>query len=63
MNENPLKTDLLSGVKDIAGYIGEQETVTGRLIRDGLLPAFRRGRKIYARKSEIDAAFRSTASA
>jgi hypothetical protein len=56
-----LKDDLLSGVKDIAGYVGEDEQVTGRLIRQGLLPAFKRGRKIYARKSEIDAAFRSAA--
>lgn len=56
-----LKEDLLSGVKDIAGYIGEDEQVTGRLIRQGLLPAFRRGRKIFARRSEIDAAFRSAA--
>ncbi|WP_137871469.1 helix-turn-helix domain-containing protein [Sphingopyxis sp. 2PD] len=56
-----LREDLLSGVKEIAAFIGEDEQVTGRLIRQGLLPAFRRSRKIYARKSEIDAAFRSAA--
>lgn len=56
-----LKDDLLSGVKEIAAFIGEDEQVTGRLIRQGLLPAFRRSRKIFARRSEIDAAFRSAA--
>lgn len=55
-----LKDDLLSGVERIAEYIGEDKQVTGRLIRGGLLPAFKRGRKIYARRSEIDAAFSSS---
>lgn len=58
---NALREDLLSGVKDIASYIGEDEQVTGRMIRKRLLPAFQRGRKWYARRSEIDAAFRSDA--
>jgi hypothetical protein len=31
------------------------------MCRKGDIPAFQRGRKWYARKSEIDAAFRSAA--
>jgi hypothetical protein len=56
-----LKDDLLSGVAEIAAYIGEDQQVTGRLVRNGHVPSFKRGAKIYARKSEIDAAFRSAA--
>ena len=58
-----LKDDLLSGVKEIAEFVGEDEQVTGLLIRQGLLPAFKRGRKIFARRSEINSAFRSSAAA
>ncbi|WP_088473432.1 helix-turn-helix domain-containing protein [Sphingopyxis witflariensis] len=58
---NALKDDLLSGVKEISDFVGEDQQVTGRLIRQGLLPAFKRGRKIFARRSEINAAFRSDA--
>jgi hypothetical protein len=54
-----LKDDLLSGVKAIAAFIGEEEQTVGRLIRNGHLPAFRRGKMIFARKSEIEASFRS----
>jgi hypothetical protein len=61
MKMDNLKDDLLSGVAEIAAYVGENEQVTGRLIRNGHLPSFKRGAKIYARKSEIDAAFRSAA--
>lgn len=56
-----LKDDLLSGMKAIAEHVGEPETVTYFMCRKGDIPAFQRGRKWYARKSEIDAAFRSAA--
>lgn len=56
-----LKEDLLSGIKDIAAHIGEPEQATYFMIRKGHIPAFQRGRKWYARRSEIDAAFRSAA--
>lgn len=58
---NALKEDLLSGVQSIADYIGEDKQVAQRLIAKGAIPAFKKGRKVFSRKSEIDAAFRSAA--
>ena len=58
---NALKEDLLSGVQSIADYIGEDKQVAQRLIAKGDIPAFKKGRKVFARKSEIDAAFRNAA--
>lgn len=58
-----LKDDMLSGMKAIADHIGETEMKTYFMVREGHVPAFQRGRRWFARKSEIDAAFRSTASA
>ncbi|MBN8844303.1 MAG: helix-turn-helix domain-containing protein [Sphingomonadales bacterium] len=58
---NALKEDLLSGVQSIADYIGEDKQVAQRLITKGEIPAFKKGRKVFARKSEIDAAFRNAA--
>jgi hypothetical protein len=56
-----LREDLLSGVQSIADYIGEDKQVAQRLIAKGDIPAFKKGRKVFARKSEIDAAFRNAA--
>lgn len=61
MTHTVLKDDLLSGAKAIADYIGESPMTTYRLVAKGDIPAIRKGRKIFARKSEIDAAFRSAA--
>lgn len=61
MSESVLKDDLLSGVEAIAGHIGESKTSTYWMLRKGDVPGFQRGRKWFARKSEIDAAFRSAA--
>ena len=54
-----LSDDLLEGAGAIAGFIGKTERSTYHLIYNDQIPHFRRGRKIYARKSEIEAAFRS----
>lgn len=56
-----LKDDLLSGIKQIADHIGETQQAAYFMVRKGDIPAFQRGRKWYARRSEIDAAFRSAA--
>lgn len=61
MTNGALKDDLLSGMKAIAEHIGETQTATYFMARKGDIPAFQRGRKWYARISEIDAAFRSAA--
>lgn len=56
-----LNTELLDGVKNIANFIGKTERATYHLIHCGHLPVIRKGRKIYARRSEIEASFRSEA--
>lgn len=56
-----LRDDLLAGVKSIAEYIGQDKQATQRLIAKGEIPAFKKGGKIFARKSQIEAAFRSAA--
>lgn len=56
-----LKDDLLSEVKNIAAYLDKDEQVTGRLLRKGEIPGFRIGGIWHARKSELNAAFRSAA--
>lgn len=61
MAETALKDDLLSGMKAIADHIGESEAATYFMVRKGQIPAFQRGRKWFARRSELDAAFRSAA--
>ncbi len=61
MEQAALKDDLLSGIKQIAEYVGEAEMAAYFMVRKGDIPAFQRGRKWYARRSEIDAAFRSAA--
>jgi excisionase family DNA binding protein len=54
-----LSEDLLSGAKQAAAYIGTTERQIYHLVEAGHLPAIRLGRRIYFRKSELDATFRS----
>ncbi len=54
-----LNTDLLSGAKAAAEYIGESPRAVYHMVENGLLPCIRKGRKLYFRKSELEAAFRS----
>jgi hypothetical protein len=61
MTQSALKDDLLSGMRAIAEHIGESEMATYHMVRKGDVPAFQRGRRWFARKSEIEAAFRSNA--
>jgi excisionase family DNA binding protein len=56
-----LSNDLLSGAKAAAEYIGETPRAVYNMADKGLLPVIRKGRKLYFRKSELDAAFRSEA--
>ena len=56
-----LADDVLDGVKEIAAFIGKSERATFHLIHGNQLPVFRLGKKIHARKSELEAAFRSAA--
>ena len=56
-----LSSDLLSGAKAAAIYIGESPRAVYHMADKGLLPCIRKGRKLYFRKSELEAAFRSDA--
>ena len=56
-----LNADLLSGAKAAAEYIGETPRAVYHMADKGLLPVIRKGRKLYFRKSELEAAFRSEA--
>lgn len=57
-----LADDLLAGVPAIARHIGKTERATYHMIENSRIPIFRIGNKIHARRSELDAAFRSAAS-
>ncbi|QDM40357.1 helix-turn-helix domain-containing protein [Altererythrobacter sp. TH136] len=56
-----LNADLLSGAKAAGDYIGESPRAVYHMTERGLLPCIRKGRKLYFRKSELEAAFRSEA--
>ena len=56
-----LANDLLPGAKAAAEYIGETPRAVYNMAEEGLLPVIRKGRKLYFRKSELDAAFSSEA--
>jgi len=54
-----LSADLLSGAKAAAEYIGESPRAVYHMVENGSLPCIRKCRKLYFRKSELEAAFRS----
>ncbi|WP_150291662.1 helix-turn-helix domain-containing protein [Sphingobium estronivorans] len=57
-----LADDLLDGVAAIAAFLNKSERATYHMIYSGALPtAFKKGQRWYARKSELEAAFRSDA--
>lgn len=56
-----LRDDLLKGAKGASAYSGETERSIYHMVEKGLLPVIRKGRKLYFRKSELDAAFSSEA--
>lgn len=58
-----LSMDLLSGAKAAADFIGETPRAVYHMADKGLLPCIRKGRKLYFRKSELEAAFRSESQA
>ena len=54
-----LTDDLLNGAAAIGSYIGKSRRATYHMIENGQIPVIRKGGRIYGRKSELDAAFRS----
>jgi len=56
-----LKDDLLPGAIAAAAYIGVTPRAVYHLVEAGHLPAIKKGRKLYFRKSELESAFRAAA--
>ncbi len=54
-----LNDDLLSGANAAATFIGQSRRVVYHMVEAGHLPVIRKGRKLFFRKSELEAAFRS----
>ena len=58
-----LSDDLLEGAAQIGRYIGKTERATFHLIYNQQIPVIRKGRRIFARKSELERAFSTDAAA
>jgi excisionase family DNA binding protein len=56
-----LADDLLPGANAAAIFIGVTPRAVYHLVEAGHLPAIKKGRKLYFRKSELEAAFRAVA--
>lgn len=54
-----LANDLLAGADAAATYLGVTPRAIYHMAEGGHLPVIRKGRKLYFRKSELEAAFRS----
>ncbi|WP_324808740.1 helix-turn-helix domain-containing protein [Sphingomonas sp. LY29] len=56
-----LADDLLAGATAAAAYIGVTPRAVYHLVEAGNLPAIKKGRRLYFRRSELEAAFRAAA--
>jgi excisionase family DNA binding protein len=56
-----LSSDLLSGANAAAAFIGVTPRAVYHLVEAGHLPAIKKGRKLYFRKSELERAFSAEA--
>jgi hypothetical protein len=54
-----LCNDLLTGANAAASFIGVAPRAVYHMVEVGQLPVIRKGRRLYFRKSDIEAAFRS----
>ena len=54
-----LRDDLLIGAKAAADYIGTSPRIVYHMTETGSLPVTRHGKRLFYRKSELEAAFRS----
>ena len=57
-----LSEDLLDGAAAAARYLGLKPRTVYRLVEADELPAIKKGRKLFFRKSELDRAFQTVAS-
>lgn len=56
-----LANDLLSGANAAAAFVGLTPRAVYHMVEAGHLPAIRKGKRLYFRKSELEAAFRTPA--
>jgi excisionase family DNA binding protein len=56
-----LSNDLLAGANAAALFAGLTPRAVYHMVESGHLPAIRKGKRLYFRKSELEAAFRSNA--
>ena len=56
-----LSQDLIAGAIAAANYAGLSPRAIYHLVEQGHLPVIRKGKRLYFRKSELEAAFRSEA--
>jgi excisionase family DNA binding protein len=56
-----LSDDLLSGAKAAADYMGVPPRTVYNMVEKDLIPFIKKGKNLFFRKSELDAAFSSEA--
>lgn len=56
-----LNGDLINGAAEAAKFIGITPRTVYHMVERGELPVIRKGKRLYFRKSELEAAFRSEA--
>ncbi len=61
MNDGDLKQDLLTGAQAAADFTGVNVRTIYNMVEKGLIPVIRKGKLLFFRKSELEAAFRSEA--
>ena len=54
-----LSNDLLPGAQAAAEYLGVSRSTVYHMAKRGNLPTIRKGRRLYFRKSDLEAAFRA----
>lgn len=54
-----LNSDLINGASKAAAFIGITPRTVYHMVERGELPVIRKGRRLYFRRSELEAAFRS----
>lgn len=58
-HETALADDLLAGAAEISEFLGWPRQRVQYRVRAGLIPVVRIGRRVFARKSELERFFRS----
>ena len=57
-----LNEDLIKGAKAAAEFLGISRPVVYSMVEEGNLPVIRKGSRLFFRKSELEAAFKSQTS-